>query len=154
MYNVRHVFAEFCSTNASILHLCNALWLVDQGVEGRNFVIRWSIRQQCKGRKLNCLGFFVWSCQFVLLCNFSLWCDAKGYDNTVTNMSCANQDTILSGPVSEEPSFITNPRTSENRWTVLQRNVIFQNIIVKDDLGISKVMKISLPNLNDINFRS
>jgi hypothetical protein len=24
----------------------------------------------------------------------------------------------------------------------------------KDDLGISKVMKISLPNLNDMNFRS
>ena len=107
-----------------------------------------------QGRKLNCLGFFVWSCHFVLLCNFSLWGDTKGYDNTITNMSCANQDTILSGPVSEEPSFITNPRTSENRWTELQRNVIFQNIIVKDDLGISKVMKISLPNLNDINFRS
>ena len=31
--------------------------------------------------------------------------------------------------------------------------LIFQNIIVKDDLGISKVMKISLPNLNDIDFR-
>ena len=31
---------------------------------------------------------------------------------------------------------------------------IFQNIIWNDDLGISKVMKISLPNLNDKDFRS
>ena len=32
--------------------------------------------------------------------------------------------------------------------------VFFQNIIRKDDLGISKVMKISLPNSNDMDFRS
>ena len=30
----------------------------------------------------------------------------------------------------------------------------FQNIIRKDDLGISKVMKISLPNFNDTDFGS
>ena len=29
-----------------------------------------------------------------------------------------------------------------------------ENIISKGPLGISKVMKISLPNLNDIDFRS
>ena len=35
--------------------------------------------------------------------------------------------------------------------------LIFQNIIVKDDLSISKVkvkVKISLPNLSDMDFRS
>ena len=31
--------------------------------------------------------------------------------------------------------------------------MIYQNIIVKDDLGISRVMKISLPNLNDMGFQ-
>ena len=46
------------------------------------------------------------------------------------------------------------PRTSDYRWTEYQRNVIFQNIIEKDDLGILKVIKISLPNLDDMDFRS
>ena len=32
--------------------------------------------------------------------------------------------------------------------------MVFQNIIVKDDHGISKVIKISLLNLNEMVFRS
>ena len=32
--------------------------------------------------------------------------------------------------------------------------MIFQNIVLKDDLGISKIIKISLPNFNNMDFRS
>ena len=37
---------------------------------------------------------------------------------------------------------------------IAMKLVFFQNIIRKDDLGISKVMKISLPNFNDTDFGS
>ena len=48
---------------------------------------------------------------------------------------------------------IWGERTPENMDGIVTK-LIFQNIVVKDDLGISKVMKISLPNLNDTDFRS
>ena len=42
------------------------------------------------------------------------------------------------------PCIIYRARTSDYRWTEYERNCFFQNIRRKDDLGISKVMKISL----------
>ena len=43
---------------------------------------------------------------------------------------------------------------SDYRWMNSTEMLIYQNDIRKDDLGISKVMRISLTNLNDIDFRS
>ena len=46
------------------------------------------------------------------------------------------------------------PRTSEADGQNSNEMFILLTDIRKDDLGISKIMKISLPNLNDLDFRS
>jgi hypothetical protein len=45
-------------------------------------------------------------------------------------------------------------RTAEPNGQNSNEMLIFQKGIMKDDLGISKVMKIALSNLNDMVFRS
>ena len=48
----------------------------------------------------------------------------------------------------------TNARTSEGNGRSSNEMLIFQKDIRKDDLGISKVMHVSLLNLNDKDLRS
>ena len=51
-------------------------------------------------------------------------------------------------------SSLIYPRTSDYRWTE-QKEFDFLGLdLMQDTLGISKVIKISLPNLNDIDFIS
>ena len=45
-------------------------------------------------------------------------------------------------------------RTSEANGRNSNKMLIFQKDIRKDDFGISKAMKVSLPNLNDKDFKS
>ena len=59
---------------------------------------------------------------------------------------CKSQCSSFSTLLNQGP-LITDGRNSNDI-------VSFQNIIMKYDLGISKVMKIPLPNFNDMDFRS